>query len=265
MYKLIAFDLDDTLLQKDKTISEIDLEAIKKAKDKGIYIIIATGRPIFGTLQYIKTLGLDEENFIVSYNGAITSSIDGNNIVLNEKLIGKDLKYLYNLSKELNVNIHAFDNRGCITPKISEYTNLEVRINDIPLTVIDFSTIKEDDEIIKVMFVDEPNNLDEVIKRLPNKVYEKYNVVKSAPFFLEFLNKKADKWYGIKAVAKYLGIKENEIITFGDSENDMLMIKKSGLGIAMGNAIESVKKVAKYVANDNDKNGIASSIERFVL
>lgn len=261
----MAFDLDDTLLQKDKTISKIDLEAIKEAMKKGVYVILATGRPIFGTMQYINLLGLSKENYMVSFNGAISCSIDGNDVVLNEKLSGLDLAYLYDISKKLNVNIHAFDNRGCISPRISEYTNLEVRINDIPLNIVDFSTIENDDEIIKIMFVDEADYLDSVIKKLPSEIYEKYNVVKSAPFFLEFLNKKADKWYGVEAIAKRLDIKNDEIICFGDSENDHLMIEKAGMGIAMGNAIQSVKEVAKYITLSNDKNGIAYAINKFIL
>lgn len=87
----------------------------------------------------------------------------------------------------------------------------------------------------------------------------------STPFFLEFLNKNVNKGLGLQLLAKHLGIKRKEIIAIGDAENDRHMIEYAGLGIAMGNAFESIKEIADYITDSNDEDGVAKAIEKFVL
>ena len=115
------------------------------------------------------------------------------------------------------------------------------------------------------MFIDEEHYLENVIKQIPSETYKRFNIVRSAPFFLEFLNPKADKWYAIEALAKHLGIKNDEIMTFGDANNDYSMVKNAGLGIAMGNGIDELKKVAKFVTVPNYENGVAYALNKFVF
>lgn len=267
MYKLVALDMDGTLLDDQKVISEQNKEAIKKAKENGCYVILATGRPKAGILRYqeqIKSPSIDE--YLVVFNGALVINYNTDEII-SETLIGqKDLKYFYDLSKKLNVNIHAFlRNQQLITPKMSKYTGVEASLNNIEANIVDFDSVGENEKVIKIMFVDEPSILDEAIKKLPQEIYENYTVVKSAPFFLEFLNKKVDKWNSIKTLGAYLGITEDEIICMGDAGNDLGMVKNAGLGIAMDNAFDEVKAVAKYITKNNNDAGVAYAIEKFVL
>ena len=265
MYKIIALDMDETLLQPDKTISPIDRDALIKAQQMGIYVVLATGRPIFGIRKYIDELQIPDKGYAVCFNGAEVTTIDTKEKIYNEKLNGLDVHYLADLAKKLNVNMHGFDKNGCLSEKMSKYTNLEITLNHIDLNYVKYSDYTENDEIIKIMYVDEPDYLDSVIEKFPKEIYEKYNIVKSAPFFLEFLKPTADKWYAINALAKHLGIKNDEIITFGDEKNDYLMVKNAGLGIAMGNAIKPLKDVAKFVTLKNTENGIAYALNKFVF
>lgn len=152
-----------------------------------------------------------------------------------------------------------------MSPKISKYTEVEANINKININIIDFNKINDNDDIVKVMMVDEPEILDEAIKKLPQSIYDKYTVVKSAPFFLEFINKNADKGKGLEALAKYLGVKREEIIAMGDAENDLAMIKYAGLGVAMGNAVEKVKEASDVVTLTNEQNGVAKIIKEYIL
>ena len=115
------------------------------------------------------------------------------------------------------------------------------------------------------MMVDEPELLDEAISKLPKEVYDKYTVVKSAPFFLEFLNKKVNKGTGVELLASHLGVKQDEIITMGDAGNDLHMIEYAGMGIAMGNATDDIKAIANYITDSNSEDGVAKAIEKFVL
>ena len=267
MYKLIAIDIDGTLKREDKSVSERTKNAIKLAKEKGVYVVIATGRPIDGVSRYLEELDmLGENDYVLSYNGGLVLKTKSREVVSKTVLTGADLHYLHNLSKELGVNIHAFSEvHGLMTPKNSKYTEVEANINGIRITINDYSDIEDDHSIIKVMMIDEPEVLQKAIDNLPKEVYEKYTVVRSAPFFLEFLNKKVNKGTGVELLAKHLNIKQEEIMTFGDAGNDLDMIVYAGMGVAMANAFDEVKEAANYITDSNENDGVAKAIEKFVL
>ncbi len=266
MYKLIALDMDGTLLREDKTISEKTKEAIKQAKDKGVKVVLASGRPIEGLQKYLKELDLiGDEQYVVSYNGAVVQNTGTKEVINHITLQGSDLKDLYKVSQELNVNIHAFSNKGCITPKMTKYSELEGTMNGIDVHVIDYNEVTADEPIIKMMLVDEPEILEKVIAQLPKALYEKYTIVRSAPFFLEFLNIAVNKGEGVKALAEKLGIKQEEVICIGDAGNDEHMIRYAGLGVAMENGFDELKAIADYITGTNEEDGVAQVIEKFIL
>ncbi|QAA34793.1 sugar-phosphatase [Clostridium manihotivorum] len=266
MYKLIAIDMDGTLLKEDKTISDMTKKAIRSAKKRGVKVVIASGRPVQGLTRYLEELELIAENeYVLSFNGALIQNTKTKEVIGKTVLKGSDLRYLYNLSKELGLNIHAFTDNGCITPKMSKYTEVEATINGIEVGIVDFNEVSVDEDIAKVMMVDEPEILEAAIEKLPKEVYEKYTVVRSAPYFLEFLNKESNKGEGVRALAEHLGIKQEEVICVGDAGNDLHMIEFAGLGVAMGNAFDEVKQVANYVTSTNEEDGVAEVIEKFIL
>ena len=208
----------------------------------------------------------DENDCVLTYNGGLVLKTKSREVISKIALTGADLHYLHNLSKELGVNIHAFsDVHGLITPKNSKYTEVEANINGIEININDYSEIEDDHSIIKVMMIDEPEVLEEGIKKLPEEVYKKYTVVRSAPYFLEFLSKTCNKGEGVKSLAESLGIKREEVIAIGDAGNDLHMIEYAGLGVAMGNAFEEVKEKADFITKSNEEDGVAFVFEKFVL
>ncbi len=267
MYKLVAIDMDGTLLKEDKTISERTKKAIQSAREKGVTVVLATGRPIEGVSRYLEELDMYTENdYVLSYNGALIQKTKSKEAVAKVALKGEDLHYLRKLSDELGVNIHAFSEKsGLITPKNSKYTEVEADINKIEIHEINIDNISDDEVMIKIMMIDEPEILGAAMEKLPKEVYEKYTVVRSAPFFLEFLNKKVNKGVGVELLAKHLGIKKEEVMTFGDAGNDLHMIKYAGLGVAMENAFDEVKEAADYITDSNENDGVAKAIEKFIL
>lgn len=265
MYKLVALDLDGTLLKEDKTISERTKEAITEAKKRGVKIVLSTGRPVQGVKNYLEYLSLDsEDDYVVTYNGAVVQNVKGK-VIAKTLITHEDVFELDKLSRNLKVNIHAFDFDGVITPKNNKYTQLEVDINHVDLRETSFDTIPDDAEMIKVLFVEEPDVLEKAIKKVPDYFKKKYTMVQSAPYFLEFLNKKVNKGTGVELLAKCLDIDKKEIICIGDAGNDVHMIKYAGLGVAMGNAFPEVKAVADYVTSTNESDGVAKVIEKFIL
>lgn len=266
-YKLIAIDMDGTLLKHDKTVSERNKEAIKAAREKGVTVVIATGRPIDGITRYLEELDMFTDNdYVLSYNGGLVLKTKSREVICKIGLKGSDLHYLYDLSKKLGVNIHAFsETKGLITPKNSKYTEVEANINNINIIIDDYTDIEDDHSIIKIMMIDEPEVLEEAMKNLPEEVYDKYTVVRSAPHFLEFLNKDVNKGVGVEMLAKHMGITLDQVITMGDAGNDLHMIECAGMGVAMGNAVDEIKEIAQYITDTNENDGVAKAIEHLVL
>lgn len=267
MYKLIALDMDGTLLNSDKIITEKTKSALIAAKEKGVKVVLASGRPIDGLRRYLKELDLvDTDEYVLSYNGCLVQETKGDAIIHEVGLKGEDLHYIYDLSTKLGVNIHAFSSKdGLITPKTSKYTKIEASMNGIDIKIVDFKKIDKDETIIKIMLIDEPDILDLAISKLPKEAYERYNIVKSTPHFLEVINKEGNKGAGLKALAKHLNITKEEIIAVGDAGNDLEMIEYAGLGVAMENATDEVKKSANYMTSSNNEDGIAQVIEKFIV
>lgn len=267
MYKIIALDMDGTLLNGEKKVTDRVKKALNEAREKGVKVVLATGRPIAGVRRYLEELDLYKENeYVLTYNGSLVQETLSGRAICDIGLKGKDLEYFYELSKKLKVNIHAFSTeRGLITPKISKYTEVEANINGIPINVVDFNEIKPEEDIVKIMFIDEPEILDRAIKGIPEKDFSNYGIIKSAPYFLEIINKDSNKGIGLSHLAKEIGVKREEVIAVGDAGNDLAMVEYAGLGVAMGNASEEVKNIANYITASNEEDGVAEVIEKFIL
>lgn len=266
MYKLIALDMDGTLLNNENKISSANYEAIQQARENGVKIVLASGRPLVGFKKYLEELDLiSKEDYAVAFNGALVQSSEGGEIISKTTLTLDDYKYLYELSKELKVNIHALTETTVISPKDNKYTRHEADMNGISIEISKVSDVPYDTTIVKVMFIDDPEIIEEVVKKIPESVSDKYTIVRSAPFFLEFLNKSVNKGAGVAALAKRLNIRQEEVICIGDAGNDIHMIKYAGLGVAMGNAFPEVKKVANFITKTNEEDGVAHVINKFVL
>jgi Cof subfamily protein (haloacid dehalogenase superfamily) len=267
MYKLIALDMDGTLLRGDGSISERTKSAIQQARQKGVRVVLASGRPLEGLERYLVELGLtSNEDYALSYNGAVIKNVGTQETICSQLISGKDVQDVYAISQKIGVNTHAFSTElGLISPKLSHYTAHERDMNGIPLTLIDFNELADDHPIVKVMLVDDPEILSPGVEQIPSDYYERFTVVRSAPFFLEILNKNSNKGNGVSMLADYLGIKPSEVICVGDAGNDVHMLEYAGLSVAMGNAFDDIKSIADYVTHTNNDDGVAHVIEKFIL
>lgn len=154
-----------------------------------------------------------------------------------------------------------------ITPNEApgKYTLHEAKLNNIEVKYIQKDKIDESIKICKIMIVDEPERLEEIIQQLPKNLFNKYTIVRSAPFYLEFLGKTTNKGTALKTLCTNLNIPIENAIAVGDEENDQHMIKYAGLGVAMGNARNSIKEIADYVTDTNNENGVAKVINKYIL
>ncbi len=268
LYKLIAIDMDGTLLNDRHEVPEDVKSTLAEAKRQGIKIVLCSGRPIGGLRGYIKALNLDEEgDYAIAYNGALVQDSHTEGVVAELSLSHDDLVKLHDLSVELKSPMHFFDAKGVYSPNadISEYTVLEAYLCQIPLAYRQVSDIPTNISIPKIMFIDNPDNLNRTIQALPENLKEQYTIVQSSPYFLEFVHPSASKGNAVKKLAKQLDIKQEEIMSFGDNGNDLSMIEYAGCGVAMGNAIPEVKAAADFQTRSNNESGVAYAIKKLVL
>lgn len=268
MIKLIAIDIDGTLLNSQHQLTDEVKNALKKAEEKGVKIVLCTGRPLTGVQSLIDELDLYGENdYVVTYNGSLIQKTKTKEIVSKFELTYDDYLAIDTLARKLNVHLHTetADTMYTSNRDISRYTVLESFLVNMPLKYRTQEEMTEELNIIKMMMIDDPEILDCIQPLIPTEFFEQYTIVKSAPHFLEFLNKKVDKGAAVKRLAEQLGIESSEVMALGDNENDLPMITYAGLGVAMANATENVKKAASFVTTSNDAHGVAVAIEKFIL
>lgn len=266
MIKLCTIDLDGTLFDKEKNISKENKDAINLARQNGCRVVVATGRPYPGSYGVLKELDLEQPgDYIICYNGSkIINTYTKEHIFVNT-MKGKDVKELYAESKRLGVNFHAFRlNEELITDEYNPYTDVEMRINKIGCSLVNFNDIDDNEDFLKCMMVSHFDNICRCMEEI-NPIYkEKYSMLRSSKIFLEFLSPGIDKGNGLEILSEHLGINMDETMAIGDAENDLSMIKKAHIGVAMDNAFQNIKDAANYVTTSNDESGVAHAINKFV-
>ena len=267
MIKLISIDLDGTLLDNKKNISALNLEAIKRCKEIGIRVVIATGRPINGVMPILKKLGLtSNDDYVITYNGAKVFNVGTKTDIFTSTIDGKVVKELYNEAKRLGVHYHSFrENEELITVDHNPYTDVEATINGIEDHIFDYSLINDNDRFIKTMFVDDSKKIDDSILNVNKKYKEELTMVRSSNIFLEFLNPNSSKGLALEVLAKHLNIDINDTMALGDAGNDLPMLLKAGIGVCMENSTPDIKNQVKYITDSNEDSGVGKAIFKYVF
>lgn len=268
LIKLVAIDLDGTLLNSKKEISERNKAALAQAKAAGVKIVLCTGRPLAAIEIYLEALDLrDNGDYSITFNGGLVQKNDTGEIIEKALMPLAAVHELYELATALNVPLDILsDGLVLQLPASQEHTSIYSQLNNLltfePYELAQFTA----DQIYNkaVVAIDE-TYLDEQIKKIPASFYERYEVIKTRNNLLEFMPKGITKAYGISLLARDLGIKQEEIMAIGDEENDLPMIEYAGLGIAMENAVAKVKDMADIITDTNDNDGVAQAVEKFVL
>lgn len=266
--KLIAIDIDGTLLNSKNEITPRVFETIQKAEEKGIKVVLCTGRPLLGVAEQLHELKLDQsENFVITYNGSLVQEVTSKKIIASYTLSYENFVEIESTARLLGSHLHTLDLQNIYTANmhISPYTVHEATLTKMPLHYRPVDQMTPDMTIVKMMMIDPEEKLDQTIEKVPDWFKEKYTTVKSAPFYFEVLNKQASKGNAVRLLADYLGINQEEVMAIGDQENDATMIEYAGMGVAMGNATPAIKALANVETLSNDEDGVAHIIEKFAL
>lgn len=271
MIKLIAIDMDGTLLNEKKHIDNAQREAIHEAIEAGIKIVLCTGRPLYGVLPFYKELGLHEldmEGYVILNNGCSVHRTRDWKLIDSAKITNEDIDYLHKFNEEFNVNFTLVDEK--------HYFNIgknptEELITDAKFVFSDITNISLEEaksgkyNIVKAMYLGNPEEIAKFKERYENILKENYDGVLSQPYVYEVLPKGNNKGTGLKNLVERLGIKQEEVMAIGDGNNDVEMFEYANYSVAMGNSTEIAVKAAKYRTDTNENNGVAKAIRKFAL
>ncbi len=269
MYKIIACDLDETLLSDDTHVCARNRQAILKAQKLGVKFVPTTGRGYTSVAETLKEIGLANlaNEYVISFNGACVTENKKNRVLLFNGLDFKLADYLYQLGLNKNVCIHVYTQDMLYVYHINddERKYLTGRhqfkiINEPDLTFL------KGQAIAKVLF----ENIDQAylhkIASNLGKVSENLDISYSSNRYLEFNQKGVNKGAGLLWLAHKLGVKPEETMAIGDNFNDLAMLKAAGLGVGVANTNPAMKKDCDFITQaNNNEGGVGEAIEHFVL
>lgn len=271
--KLICTDMDGTLLADDHNVPEENREALKKAVDKGIHVAITTGRLFTSAKYYARMTGVDAP--IISSNGAYIRSGDSNDVIYENPLSLEETLEIYDILKKYDFRFNFNTYNSVISLKDEEdhsYKDMNklVKACDRVEFIVNENlteVLKENEgNILKVIAIDKENKyLKEMEKAKEEfKALGKYEVVSSWSNNFEVMKKGTSKGEAVKRLAEMLGVKREEVMCIGDSENDLSMIEYAGVSVSMGNGLDVLKEKATFVTDTNTNFGVAKAIEKFI-
>lgn len=275
-HRAIVMDIDGTLLNSKKQISDLTREALIAAQNKGVQLILASGRPTAAMTHYAEILEMNQNHgLLVSYNGSRVVDSETEETLYNQPICVKDGKAVLKHLKQFDVIVmiekndymmvnDVFHNQISYLGKEMNIIEYEARGGQYKLCeIIDLSDFL-DYEINKILIAGDPDYLQANYKEIMRPFDGKLNCMFTAPFYFEFTADGIDKAKALDAVFGPLGIDRDDAIAFGDGHNDMTMLQYCGTGIAMGNAVEDLKAIADEIGLSNDEDGIAKMLATFI-
>lgn len=263
-YKLIALDLDGTLKNSHNEITQKTKEALIKVQELGIKVVLASGRPTPGLRHEAQELELEKyEGYILSFNGARVVDVKTGETVYEQTLTIDEAKKSYERAKEFRLACMTYEDDVIVTEDIDdEYVCVEARINDIQKKQVHSFVDNLKDPIHKVLLTGQPDYVASIEEEFKKPFGDSLSIYRSAPYFIEIMAKGIDKAASLDRLAKSLGIKQEEVMAFGDGYNDLSMIEYAGMGVAMDNAVSGVKERADVITLSNDEDGIAHILKK---
>lgn len=265
--KLVAIDLDGTLLNSQHQITPAVKEAVIQAKNNDVHIVLASGRPFSGISPYLKELGLDNaSDYCISNNGSVIHQANNGAHLIEDLLDFTDYQYFEALSREISVHMHALAQNTLFTANrhISHYTVHDAFLTNSPLVYCPANEMNSDLQFTKIMMIDHPETLSVGIGYIPEDVFENYSLMRTSPYFLEISSKTASKGAALQKICEKLGITPDKVMCIGDQNNDIKMLQYAKVPVAMGNAIDAVRSIAKFITETNNNDGVALAINKFI-
>lgn len=258
MIKLVATDIDGTILIPEGEFTQEVKTCINKLCLKGIKVVLVTGRMHAAAIKIAKELGLTTP--VISYQGGLV--IENGKKLYERYLTEAQAEKIIEWAKQEKIHLNLYNN-DILYSEIEDYEIKRYCNNQhTEFLIKNFKDIKKD-KINKILAIDysNPDRITKYEKELP-KIFPDLYIVKSTPCFLEFSNKEASKKCAVEFLQNHWGLKKEEILTIGDQNNDIALLQAGGVKIAMGNATEELKSVADCITDSVYENGFVKAIEK---
>lgn len=265
-YKLIVLDLDGTLTNSKKEISPRNRETLIRIQEQGVRLVLASGRPTYGITPLANELRMNEfGGFILSYNGGEIINWETQEMIYENVLPNDIIPLLYESARSYRLTILTYDGNEIVTENSRDtYVRKEAFLNKMAVRETNDFLTDITLPVAKCLIVGEADRLIPLEAELSLRLQGRINVFRSEPYFLELVPQGIDKALSLAVLLQETGIRREEVIAIGDGYNDLSMIKFAGLGIAMKNAQEPVKKAADYITLSNDEDGVAEAVDKFL-
>ena len=266
--KLLVLDVDDTLLNHEKRMTTRTKTALIKAQQVGVRIVLASGRPAYGLMPLAKQLELDKnQGFILAYNGGQIMNMQTGELLFDKKIDPVMMPYLERKAVKNGFALFTYQNDTIITNRQDDrWIRQEAELNRMKIKEVAKFADSIDFSPHKCMVVgDDENALTDLENTWKKRLAGTLDAYRSEPYFLEIVPQYVDKANSLSILLEKLDLQPEDVIAIGNGVCDVSMIQLAGLGVAMGNAKESVKACADYVTAGNDKNGVAMVVEKFIL
>ncbi|MGC8750877.1 Cof-type HAD-IIB family hydrolase [Hydrotalea sp.] len=266
MLKAVFIDIDGTLLKSDHTVSDATIKTIQQLKEKNILVVLVSARPVHGISRISKIVGLESAPTIGLNGGYIAQN---NQVLYKSNIPTSTVIALHNAVEQYPLTTLYYQDELWFAEKQSKYSINEQKISDVPViiqpiaeTVLQWE--KDNTGPNKIMMIGDEATIQQLELTVQPQFANQLNMAKSKPIFLEAMPLNVSKAKAVEKIIQQYHIKPEEIITIGDNFNDKEMIAMAGTGIAMGNAPDAVKAVAKYVTDTNNNDGVAKAIQHFL-
>ena len=288
MYKLIAIDLDGTMLNSYGMVTEVTRKTIKEVEEQGVEIVIASGRPIDSIKEIAKEI--ESENYFIAGNGAIIYDMKKDEIIYEKTMPKEKVLEIIKICEENSISYNVYTEQEILAKALkynvlyyhkenlkkeeSKRTKINI-VNDM----YEYIKNKEDARFLKITICDESKTIfNSIIRKLKDikdvEVMEVSHMARKtivhgteefqiSYYYTEISTENVDKWEAIKFLIEKLNIKKEEVIAIGDNSNDKNMIKNAGLGIAMKQSTPSVLEIADEVTESNNEDGVAEILQKY--
>ena len=289
MYKLVAIDLDGTMLNSYGVVTENTKNTIKKTIEKGIDVIIASGRPI----DSIKTIAneIGSKNYFIAGNGSLIYDIQKDEIIYEKYLKKEKVLEIIKMCEENSISYNVYTEKTILSTALKHNVLYYYKENlkkpedkqthiNIVENMYDYIDKMNEEKFLKITICDENKSVFNSIMKKLNEIGEievlevshmSRKIIQQGTeeipieyYYTEISAENVDKWYAIEYLISKLNIKKEEVITIGDNINDKKMIQEAGLGVAMGQSTPAIKEIADEITTSNEEDGVATFLEKIL-
>ncbi|MDR0602653.1 MAG: Cof-type HAD-IIB family hydrolase [Treponema sp.] len=265
--RLLALDLDDTLLRSDLTISYRTRNTIKRAETEGVSVVLASGRAPAAMERFSRLLGMHKNpGYLVCGNGTVIRESHTGNVVYESRIKEGPALTAYDLAAAEGFAVQIYEDDIIYISRPNEFADADQKLTGLRQVVVENFRAMVAGGVYKLIIPGDPMLLAPLESIIRTYLGKEITLFTSKPYFLEILPAGTDKGSALAKVAELLGVGREEVLAIGDSMNDEAMIRWAGRGVAMVNGDERIKNIASLVTErSNDDDGVAEVIEKYIL